>query len=141
MNATWLPLLTAVLGLASASLLAAAGPPAPDHQPRPIRILVLPFSNASGDAAWDDWAYALPANIRSCLVASELTELPDVQELQAAMERAEVDVNTPLSGPVPELNGAKPLGMRLPPSSRPSRRKRPVPMRHSRALDRSLKTS
>lgn len=36
------------------------------QQPR-LHIAVLPFGNATGDPAWDDWERALPSQIRSCL--------------------------------------------------------------------------
>ena len=66
------------------SLTAAEKPAAPPT----IGVVVLPFQNATGDDAWDDWRQSLPALVRSCLDQAEFTRIPRWKTIQPALVRA-----------------------------------------------------
>ena len=51
-------------------------------------VAVLPFENATGEAAWDDWRQALPALIRSCLGEVEFVSAPGWRKVQQSLVRA-----------------------------------------------------
>lgn len=86
---------TVVFTLALAGVLTAVDQPAPGPPPT-IRIVVLPFQNATGEAAWDDWREALPSTTRLCLNTAEFTEVSGGKAIQAARGRVAVDADKPL---------------------------------------------
>ncbi|HLP77564.1 MAG TPA: tetratricopeptide repeat protein, partial [Candidatus Paceibacterota bacterium] len=49
------------------SALAQTASSSSDSKPSRVRVLILPFENATGDPAWNDWERALPSLLRSCL--------------------------------------------------------------------------
>ncbi|MCF7734476.1 MAG: hypothetical protein K9N23_22525 [Akkermansiaceae bacterium] len=53
-----------------------------------LRIVVLPFHNATGDAAWDAWRQALPALVRMRLNGAEFTRIPGWKTIQPALVHA-----------------------------------------------------
>ena len=68
-------------------------PASPDRaQPpgsrRSLRIVVLPFHNATGDAAWDAWRQAFPALVRMRLSGAEFTRIPGWKTIQPALVHA-----------------------------------------------------
>ena len=65
-----------------------AAEPQPPPKPQALRIVVLPFQNATGEAALDDWRQALPALVRSCLDRAEFTRIPRWKTIQPALVRA-----------------------------------------------------
>ena len=68
-------------------------PASPDRaQPpgsrRSLRIVVLPFHNATGDAAWDAWRQAFPALVRMRLSGAEFTRIPGWKTIRPALVHA-----------------------------------------------------
>ncbi len=61
---------------------------ASSNLPPQLVVAVLPFQNATGDAAQADWQQALPALIRSCLGGAELVSVPGWKKVQPALARA-----------------------------------------------------
>ena len=53
-----------------------------------LRIVVLPFHNATGDAAWDAWRQAFPALVRMRLSGAEFTRIPGWKTIQPALVHA-----------------------------------------------------
>jgi TPR repeat protein len=53
-----------------------------------LRIVVLPFHNATGDAAWDAWRQAFPALVRLRLSGAEFTRVPGWKTIQPALVSA-----------------------------------------------------
>jgi TPR repeat protein len=88
-NKFWLPLVAALMFCVSADFRtwAATDVASSNHPPRLV-VAVLPFENATGDAARDDWRLALPALVRSCLGAAEFTSTPGRKKTQASLVRA-----------------------------------------------------
>src|SRR5262245_27013518 len=78
---------TAVFTLPLAGVLSAAWQPAPKPPPA-IRVVVLPFQNATGEAEWDDWCHALAFQVRSCLNMAEFTEVVGGDTTRKAIVRA-----------------------------------------------------
>ena len=60
----------------------------PSNLPSRLVVAVLPFENATGDAALDDWRPALPVLVRTCLGGAECVSLPRWKELQPSLARA-----------------------------------------------------
>jgi TPR repeat protein len=53
-----------------------------------LRVVVLPFHNATGDAAWDAWRQAFPALVRMRLNGAEFTRIPGWKTIQPALVNA-----------------------------------------------------
>ncbi len=53
----------------------------------PLRIAVLPFGNASGNAALDDWQQAWPGLVRTFLKEATPLEAPNSKRIKPALER------------------------------------------------------
>jgi thioredoxin-like negative regulator of GroEL/TolB-like protein len=60
----------------------------PSNLPSRLVVAVLPFENATGDAALDDCRQAFPVLVRSCLGGAECVNLPRGKELQPSLARA-----------------------------------------------------
>lgn len=83
------PVCLALAAGASFAVAAAESPPKePPAAPPTIGVVVLPFQNATGEAAWDDWRQAVPALVRSCLDRAEFTRIPSWKTIQPALMRA-----------------------------------------------------
>ena len=61
---------------------------ASSNRPPRLVVAVLPFENATGDAALDDWRQVLPALVRSCLGGAEFTSVPGWKKIQPSLVRA-----------------------------------------------------
>ena len=82
---TWLAL---AAGTSFAIAAAELPPKEPPAAPPTIGVVVLPFQNATGDPAWDDWRQALPALVRTYLNWAEFTRITSWQKFQPALVRA-----------------------------------------------------
>jgi hypothetical protein len=66
----------------------AAAEPATSNRPPRLVVAVLPFENATGDAALDDWRRALPTLMRSCLGSAEFLSLPGWKKIEPSLTHA-----------------------------------------------------
>ena len=68
----------------------AAQPPAPSAATnvQTLRIVVLPFQNATGDTNWDDWQLALPVLIRRNFDGAKFTSFIGGEKTRQALKRA-----------------------------------------------------
>lgn len=80
----------------------AAPPPAQPATPRfpPLRWVVLPFQNATGDTNWDDWGLMLPALTRTVLEEADNVSVIGGQRTMQMLKR---DGGTNSSAVTPEL--------------------------------------
>ena len=53
-----------------------------------LRVVVLPFQNATGDTNWNDWQLALPALIRANLNGAKFTSIIGREKTSQALKRA-----------------------------------------------------
>jgi hypothetical protein len=54
---------------------------------QPIRAVVLPFQNATGDTNWNDWQWALPSLVRAYFHEAEGTFVVPREKTKAALKR------------------------------------------------------
>ncbi len=60
----------------------------PSNFPPRLVVAVLPFENATGNAAQDDWREALLALVRTCLGGAEFTSCPRWKKIQPSLLHA-----------------------------------------------------
>ena len=72
-----------------ATRLHAAADGASSNPPPRLVVAVLPFENATGDTACNDWRLAFPALVRSCLGGADSMSLPGGKKLQPVLERSD----------------------------------------------------
>lgn len=78
-----------LLTLITANSLKAAPPPAKlsTNVTAKIRLVVLPFQNATGDTNWNDWQQALPSLVRSCLDSVGFMEVVRWEKIQPVLKQ------------------------------------------------------
>jgi hypothetical protein len=68
-----------------ASHASAATNAAVSNRPPRLVLVVLPFENATGNGALDDWQQTLPALVRSCLGSAEGVRVPGWKKLEPSL--------------------------------------------------------
>ncbi len=81
-------LATLAMAVPDTSHASAATNAAASNRPPPLVVVVLPFANATGNPAMDDWQQALPALVRSCLRSAECASVPGWKKLEPSLTKA-----------------------------------------------------